>query len=207
MRVYKFMDAKFGLKTVTEKRLKISRIEDLNDPFELIPYNLTNKHHRRILQATRAQLAQNRGLLCFSTTWHDPVMWAHYSDKHRGLCLGFEVPKNICRSVTYESQRLPFPTSPTLVDAERMLFTKYHNWRYEKEIRVWVRLEDQEDGMYFYDFNKAIQLVQVIVGVRCTLSRKALVSALGTLAKSVKLTKARPGFRKFEIVTQQQGLN
>ncbi len=25
--------------------------------------------------------------------WSNPVIWAHYGDKHRGLCLGFEVPE------------------------------------------------------------------------------------------------------------------
>jgi hypothetical protein len=34
MRVYKFLSAKFGLKVVEECRIKISELNDLNDPFE-----------------------------------------------------------------------------------------------------------------------------------------------------------------------------
>jgi len=38
MRVYKFMTAEFGMKSLREKRLKISLLDDLNDPFDLLPY-------------------------------------------------------------------------------------------------------------------------------------------------------------------------
>jgi hypothetical protein len=56
MRVYKFLDAHFGLKTLTEKRLKISTIEDLNDPFELLPFGMTNKIKRDALNRARKEL-------------------------------------------------------------------------------------------------------------------------------------------------------
>jgi len=42
MRAYKFLSAHFGLKSLYEKRLTISTIDDLNDPFELLPYNLSD---------------------------------------------------------------------------------------------------------------------------------------------------------------------
>ena len=203
------MDVQFGLKSLREKRLKISRVHELNDPFELLPYNLANKNHRQALQKSREQLAAKRGLLCFSATWRDPVIWAHYSDKHRGICLGFEIPgdKDLCKRVNYRADRLPFPAALTLADAEAMLFTKYSNWKYEQEIRMWAQLKDPEDGLYFYDFDETLRLVAVIVGARCTLSRSDLTEALGTLAKDVTLIKARPGFLRFEIVQQQRGLN
>jgi hypothetical protein len=209
MRAYKYMDEHFGLKSLREKRLKISRVHELNDPFELLPYDLSNKHHRQALRRAREELAAKHGLLCFSATWHDPVMWAHYSDKHRGICLAFEIKggRDLCKRVNYRAHRLPFPTALSPADAEAMLFTKYSNWEYEKEIRMWVQLNDAEDGLYFYDFNETLQLAAVIVGVRCGLSRNALTSVLGTPARSVTLTKARPGFQRFEIVTQKRGLS
>jgi len=209
MRAYKFMDVQFGLKSLREKRLKISRVHELNDPFELLPYNLANKNHRQALQKSRKQLAATRGLLCFSATWHDPVMWAHYSDRHRGICLKFKIPgdKDLCERVTYRADRLPFPEGLTLADAKAMLFTKYSNWEYEQEIRMWAQLKDRENGLYFYDFDETLRLVAVIVGARCTLSRSDLTAALGTSAKGVRLTKARPGFQRFEIVRQRRGLD
>ena len=93
MRAYKFLTAEFGLKGLSEKRLKLSRINELNDPFELRPYDITDPALRQAVLQTRNQIHENRGVLCFSADWRDPVIWAHYSEKHTGLCLGFEIPK------------------------------------------------------------------------------------------------------------------
>ena len=71
MRAYKFLDEKFGMKSLHEQRLKISTLEDLNDPFELLPYEMTDRNRRAALYATRKKIATNRGLLCFSVTWKD----------------------------------------------------------------------------------------------------------------------------------------
>jgi hypothetical protein len=127
-------------------------------------------------------------------------MWAHYSDKHRGLCLGFRVPSNKCRRVDYSAERLPFPKVPILADAEALLFTKYKNWQYEREIRMWATLQDHEAGLYFADFGTALRLASVIVGARCAVSDGELRKALGTQASKVKVVKARASFLRFEIV-------
>jgi len=131
MRAYKFLDEHFGLKSLREKRLKISTLPDLNDPFELLPYEMSDRNRRSALRETRDQLARNRGILCFSADWTDPVIWAHCSDKHRGLCLGFDIPDEKCSRVSYVVNRLPFPAKPALADGERLHSTKYINWKYE----------------------------------------------------------------------------
>jgi len=149
MRVYKFLDEHFGLKTLRERRLKISTLPDLNDPFELLPYDLSNRSYRNAMRATRNELATRRGILCFSADWRDPVIWAPYSDKRRGICLGFEIPDDMGKRVNYIPRRLPFPSNPCLNDAEVVLFTKFNNWAYEQEIRVWAALNEKENGIYY----------------------------------------------------------
>jgi hypothetical protein len=208
MKVYKFLDSKFGLKSINERRLKISRFDDLNDPFELIPYRLRNPQNRWALNATRKQLGQGNGMLCFSTTWRDPVLWAHYADKHQGLCIGFEVKKGRYKRIEYIPKRLPFPRSFSLNDvnvAKVILYTKYHNWKYEKEVRVFVSLEDAENGLYFSDFGEMLSPFIVIAGARCKLTKDEIVNALGTFKKGIEVIKARPGFTKFEIVKDKRG--
>jgi len=205
MRAYKFLDERFGLKSLSERRLKISTLADLNDPFELLPYEMTDRNRRVTLMKTRDELSRNRGVLCFSASWRDPVVWAHYSDKHRGLCLGFEIPDEHCKKVKYVENRLQFPRVPTLADAEVLLFTKYINWQYEEEIRVWAALNDSEEGLYFSNFGEALRLVKVIAGARSSLPESKIVLALGPLAKEITLVKARAGFTGFEIVKDKRG--
>jgi hypothetical protein len=207
MRVYKFLTAHFALKSLYEKRLKISTLQDLNDPFELIPYDLKDKTHRKEMHRSRDRIGRLNGVLCFSAHWHDPVIWAHYSDKHRGICLGFEVPKDRAESIRYVTKRLPFPVPPlTMEHSKAMLFTKYMSWKYEQEVRIWATLEDEEDGFYYKDFDDTLRLVEVIVGARCTVPRSAIVRAWIPLTTEIILIKARAGFKKFEIVTDQRGL-
>jgi len=67
MRVYKFLDAKFGLKSLAEKRLKISTVEDLNDPFELLPFGMVDKTNWMALNNARTIWAATHGMLCFSS--------------------------------------------------------------------------------------------------------------------------------------------
>ena len=42
-RVYKFLPRKWAFDDIEKQHIKISRICDFNDPFELIPFDLTDK--------------------------------------------------------------------------------------------------------------------------------------------------------------------
>jgi hypothetical protein len=41
MKVYHFRSAEFGIKSLRERRLKIARIMELNDPFEFLAVDLS----------------------------------------------------------------------------------------------------------------------------------------------------------------------
>jgi hypothetical protein len=58
MHAYKFLCAEFGLKGLRERRLKQSRIHELNDPFELAAYDLTDPQLREAVFKTRSQLSE-----------------------------------------------------------------------------------------------------------------------------------------------------
>jgi hypothetical protein len=218
MRAYKFLDAQFGLKSLYERRLKQSRISDLNDPFELTPYDLTNPVIRHTFLQTRDQLDEARGMLCFSASWSDPVIWAHYSDKHRGLCLGFKIPKvkndpetDESRRVTYVTRPLKFPANfENLPEAKRLaivqkiLFTKFVKWEYEKEIRIWAPLQHEENGLYYLEFDEKLQLAEVFIGAKCLLPKSAVERALGSFASNIKIKKVRAAYDRFKM-TEDKG--
>jgi|ERR1700730_6173930 hypothetical protein len=206
MRAYKFLDMDKGLKSLREKRLKISTVEDLNDPFELLPYEMTVRSRRWALRETRRELGSRHGMLCFSAEWRGPVIWAHYSDKHRGICLGFEIPEDCGKRVNYVGERLSLPENVELDNANAFLFTKYENWAYEKEIRCWTDLQTPEGGLYFMDFSDSLKLVEVIAGARCPATRSQIIEAVTPLS-GITLIKARAGFQRFEIVKDQRGFD
>lgn len=86
------------------------------------------------------------------------------------------------------------------------LSTKYSHWRYEKEVKVHVKLDeyDVDSGLYFKPFGKDMELREVIVGSEASVSRAELAAALGDQAQAVKVLKARLAFKSFRVVKQRQ---
>ena len=92
MKAYHFLPANYGLTNLQRRHLKVATIPELNDPFELLCLDLSDPELRRAMRAWKATIGRCFGLLCFSRTWRNPVQWSHYADRHRGVCLGFELP-------------------------------------------------------------------------------------------------------------------
>ena len=206
MRVYKFMSCKYGLRALRERRLKISEVRSLNDPFDLLPFDLSDPDLRKAVLASRNEIGRDRGLLCFSQHWHNPVLWAHYAESHKGLCLGFDVPDDVPQPVTYIENPLKL-THLDYQTANKMLFTKYEHWRYEEELRMWATLEEKSGAPYFYDFGENLRFVEIIFGAGCLVSKRRVLQAIGAHQTDVRLLKARLAFDAFRVVEDENGLD
>ena len=200
MRVYHFLKADHGLHDLRHRRLRISRIIELNDPFEFLGIDLSDRTFRQALEETKRQLSDTNGLLCFSKTWRNPVLWGHYADRHRGLCLGFDVPKAFLEKVKYVKLRLPFPNTIDEAFMKHLLFTKFLYWQYEQEYRAFVNLEKETNGSYFMNFSATLRIRAVIVGAQSKVTRADVAGALDGAEAKVDVFKARAGFRSFEVV-------
>ena len=190
MRVYHFINAEFGLEDIIERRLKISRIMELNDPFEFLGANLSDPNFRKAMKATKATLSKSKGILCFSKNWNNPVQWSHYSDKHKGLCLGFDVPDELLVKVKYVDRRLSHDLVSSETQMLKFLTTKFAHWQYEEEYRVFRPLEEEIDGRYYEVFSDNLILRQVIVGAQSSITRAQISNALGDIESKVEVFKA-----------------
>src|SRR5690349_13902884 len=65
-RLYYLTCEKWGKVTLAERRLKFSRFDDLNDPFELLSAHMGDQDARRFHKKLKAAVAQRYGLLCLS---------------------------------------------------------------------------------------------------------------------------------------------
>jgi hypothetical protein len=209
MRVYYLSSAPFALSNLALKRLKVSRFADLNDPFELLAANLANTEHRLAFGKMKEELNATQGLICFSRTWSNPLLWGHYAEKHTGIALGFDIPDALLSEVVYTSQRVRIEVDPATRAAKlddklinRLLLTKFSDWRYEEELRTFVQLDqlDKEAGLYFLDFSPNLTLMEVILGPRCELPVERIRTLLRNDLPQVKVLKARMGFREFRVV-------
>ena len=166
MRLYHFIGPEFGLAAIGLRRLKISRIDRLNDPFELLAGTQSERLTREATRLIRSIIATHLGLICFSRDWRNPVMWGHYAQNHQGLCLGFDIDEAIAMPVNYVTKRLPFDhyldpaTSKEEIFAlaARFIATKYSHWRYEKEGRSWASLNPEGPDIQFSQFSRQVRL-------------------------------------------------
>lgn len=214
MRIYHLLPAEFAINNIALKCMKISRYDDLNDPFELMSGNLGDKDLRIALTLIKKEFQKEHGLLCFSKSWKNPVLWSHYADKHRGIALGFDVDDLYLTYVKYSNKRLDIKFNDgKILDhvdhafIDKLLCTKYKHWEYEEELRLHVDMEKMKDenGIYFLDFESAnIELKEVILGHSCELSIDKIRGLIDTNYKGVNVTKARLAFQEFHVVTDQR---
>jgi len=193
----------------------LSQFGSVNDPFELLCNDMGDPETRRQLKSLHSHWQERLGFISMSATSSSPVMWAHYSESHTGICLGFDVADDMPAEMIYEPKRLQVlldPTRPAGGADERLikqiLLTKYEDWKYEREWRVFAHLNEKDPmtGFYFVDFGQQIELREIIVGIRCSRSVDQiadLVRNTGPVNKPVTVTKARAAFKTFEVVQQK----
>lgn len=179
------------LSNFRDARLKFVHPASLNNPLEaIIPYRFFEgekekvpdwdemKHMianqlditdwseprgKRILEALPFGFTLECALMVSLSKVQDhPLMWAHYADNHRGICLKFDFPTNfpndvkwrecarhhmendgmhpVCGEVKYELGRMPIVFRDGLAennyDISNALFSKPKCWEYEKEYRI-----------------------------------------------------------------------
>lgn len=110
---------------------------------------------------------------CFSETAKEILMWSHYADYHRGICLKFDSSldkqffhkeDNCCKKGKIRKVKYPkkYKKINYFEDPKKFFFTnvytKYHKWKYEKEWRLFSR-------SHSIQFKKE-SLVGVIFGCR-----------------------------------------
>jgi hypothetical protein len=206
-RLYYLTGPDHAISNIVFSRLKISRFPELNDPFELLGQNFSDKDVRKLIRDHRDSLNDKIGMVCFSEDWTDPVLWGHYAAKHRGVALGFDVKVSLAEEVKYSSQRLKqkIPSgskeiTPKLKDL--LLYTKFESWSYEREWRLVHELDkaESEGSLYFLPINKSVKLVEVILGSLCDFNLSKIRKLVDNHHADVMTYKARLAYRSFRII-------
>ena len=213
MRAYHFLSAEYGLQAIENGKLKVSRWNRLNDPFEFFSLDITDKDFRRSVKARLRLVNETTGLICFSKSWKNPVQWSHYADRHQGLCLGFDIDDEHLAPVNYSAERIKSNenemASVLNKDPDRIteiIYTKFDHWHYEEEVRMLTTLHDlpKSNDLYFQPFSNVMNLREIIVGANNHSTTQAnLKAALGRNYQEVSIFKARASFSRFEMVRQQ----
>ena len=187
LRAFRFLSARHALQALQTQEIKISRYDDLNDPFELYGVNLANrKYQRRFIEFKRC-ISQRYGLLCFSRRWQNPLLWSHYGDRHKGVALEFELDDDIVLEIRYSPRRLRMNIERALAigwfgeqEAYEVAITKTSHWKYEEEVRVSLELSEcaEKGGLLFKSLGERMKIVGLVFGPLCQLSKEEVQKSI-----------------------------
>lgn len=131
------------LKALKEAYIWCSTFKRLNSPSAL----LKSKDEYREIARAIYDSKTNIGIAALSDTYDNELMWTHYADEYRGICVEYyadrlfnQLPRNCTLS------RVGYVNEPTRVSAAyrnsfeeaaiRILSQKKSSWAYEREWRV-----------------------------------------------------------------------
>ena len=227
--IYKYCSYEVGLNDIILKQsLKFSNPSEYNDPFDchesLIKLDLMNLNFETFIEEQYPNLSRNikRGLVrdfnskylykclleerkrfkitCFSLSYNNILMWSHYADKHRGICVGFQFhpiyhDKFILTPVSYIDK---IPLIDGKVDAYKMirywLSIKSNCWVYEKEVRAITKSKNNNSFEYIHYEKDDIK--EIIFG--CKVSQKEIAQTQKIL-KSNGFNLKKIAFKRMEI--------
>lgn len=135
--------------TISKPALWLCNAFHLNDPFDCsfsLKVEIDTSSQESISAGIREQMKQeikslnlqNRVLLAsFSERSDSVLMWSHYSNDHRGVCIGYSLKEIVQRyaifPVIYDDVLPQFDETASVL---KSVLTKYSDWSYEKEWRL-----------------------------------------------------------------------
>jgi hypothetical protein len=156
-----------------------------------------NQIYRELLKQTMNIM----GICCFTTKNDNVLMWSHYANNHRGICLIFDplvdLSYFLIAGVTYTDEFEPLNYFQNTDDAlMKMAVTKSLDWAYESETRV---ILPQQNGRRA--FNKKA-LKGVIFGCRTSDTDIEEIQAIlhGSGYNEIYFQKARMETNRFKLM-------
>jgi hypothetical protein len=218
--LYRFMAAKWALKSIETRELRVGRLVELNDPFEFLPgiEGLRGDAPLDVVRERQGKFKTNLnpkfGVLSFSSKPGEPTLWSNYADLHKGIALGFDIVPN---SLLLEKVEYPDPpkrptthlNNPDAFALEaylhKLMTTKALGWQIESEYRLLVHFAllgcRCENGDYFLPImDSTFMLVEVILGYRCSLDENYIDQTLKERGfKDVRVVRAKLSIDMFEV--------
>lgn len=164
---------------------------------------------RRGIRASIKHASENLGVSCFSESKDIILMWSHYADHHKGMCIEFDTKEQPFPSLCKVEYEIEFPeVNPIFAIREdfniymKFFITKYIEWNYERE---WRLIVPEADSKQTYSA-KAIKAIYF--GSRAKESDIKIICQIArTHNPEVKLYKSKMSNTKFELKYRECDFN
>lgn len=197
--LYKYRSAESALAFLRKSQVYFSDYGSFNDPFECqasleecnaeqvktflinnylpcntkldsIEFDMPLEKLSSIVNDTVTNTLKEMGIFCLSGKKDSILMWSHYAENHKGVCLMFDTTKDPnffegLQKVNYSSNYISYNYVCTPKTISKVLYQKSLDWQYEEEYRI-INL-----GIGYKTISK-LALVGIIFGCRCESSIK-----------------------------------
>lgn len=103
-KLYRYMPANYyAIRGFETQKIHLSSNGVMNDVYEGIPNCVLSDNAENDIQ----QLSNLAVMCCFSETPTNPIMWSHYADSNRGICIEYDLKK--LKSDPYKLAKHLFP--------------------------------------------------------------------------------------------------
>lgn len=152
------------------------------------------------------------GIYCLSEKNDDLLMWSHYSDSHRGLCLQFDASTE--KTIFWEAFKVSYQEDYPVVNIMNMdkseefrkaILTKSGHWSYEEERRI-LKFK-QDGGPGYYTFSPEL-LTGVIFGALMTAEhKKTLMHWIEAYPTNISIQQATLNGTKYQLDINKLDIN
>lgn len=218
MKFYRFQAInKLTLQNLSNRKNWVADPYEFNDPFEfsLIDrfYHTTEGVPQQLEGAELKSLnrieeqIKEFGVVCYSSDFYNNLLWAHYAENHKGMCLVFDVPeekKSDLHKVNYQKE---FPRIDLTQDADapetlkKVVATKSKDWEYENEYREVFLMKNM---LHAYPG----ELVEIIFGCRTPFDDiKIAVDVAVSKNPNITISKMRIARNEYGLGKETHGTN
>lgn len=169
------------------------------------------------LQRSTKNINSNIGILSLTKRWDSTLMWSHYTNSHKGLCIGFDAKAQFfshCREkedkdkifmpVTYRDERIKVPIEKGVSIANQVIFSKSKDWEYEEEERLIVLLKHASKvipfkpyDIYLYKVSHSL-IKEVILGINFQKDKIELIKSF-CLTQNIDLFRSKISETKYDM--------
>lgn len=121
-----------------------------------------------------------KGVCCFSMSDTNPLLWSHYANNHKGICIGYSldrIPSPKLLAVEYGGSRILSTSTvyKALIQRDQsaikqlnkaILLRKAEEWKYEQELRMIGDVGIQDSPL---------KMREIIFGLKCPATTKFLI--------------------------------
>jgi len=136
-----------------ERKIFVPAAKDLNDPFELI-FEMNSSGESPVADQLEAMmdwktLKDKMGVISFTKSPLNLLMWSHYAQGHKGICLKFKINNKDRYSKKFKE--ISYSDKIKKYEDNEIFWTKASDWSYEQEVRF----------ISVSDCNKHVKLDQI----------------------------------------------